>query len=157
MGFACVWHLTFIQGQCSKPSSPTRFAWCHSHRFIQGSCQKKNLIYHGICMLLASNLYSGSVLQTIIFHGICMVFTLNLVARVSPMNPDALKNNKTLNNANHTSPSKNRYDPLICIHGQAFHSTWVIPHLILNLSEIHKFLGSLSFKIPFKTPSKSTH
>ena len=96
MGFACFWHLIFIQGQCSQPSSLMEFAWFHSE-FIQGSCQG-NLIYHGICMLLASNLYSGSVLQTsspmefawfhsefiqgschknLICHRICMLLALN--------------------------------------------------------------------------------
>ena len=61
--------LLFIQ--VSAPN-----AWFHSE-FIQGPC-KKNLIYHGILMLLASNLYSGSVLPTLIPHGICMDFTVNL-------------------------------------------------------------------------------
>ena len=63
MKFTCFWHLIFIHGQCSQPSSPMEFAWFH-FEFIQGSCQG-NLIYHGICMLLASNLYSGSVLPTL--------------------------------------------------------------------------------------------
>ena len=73
------------------------------------------------------------------------------------MNPEALNGNQTMNNANQIPPSKNRSDPLIFIHGQAFHSTWLIPHLILDVSQIHKFMGSLSFRVPFQKTTKSTH
>ena len=63
------------------------------------------------------------------------------IDRVPPMNPEALNNNQTMNNANQIPPSKNRSDPLIFIHAP----------------QIHKFMGSLSNRIPFTKPSTSTH
>ena len=83
-----------------RVSSPNPHPPCDLHGFhrtcIQGSCQG-DLIYHGICMLLASNLYSGSVLPTLtspmgfhrmyiqgscqgnlIYHMICMLLASNL-------------------------------------------------------------------------------
>ena len=126
--------------------------------FIHGQAFHSTwLIPHLILDVSQIHKLMGSLSFKIPFKKPSKINTLTLAARVPPLNPEALNNNQTMNNANQIPPSKNRSDPLIFIHGQAFHSTWLIPHLILDVSQIHKLMGSLSFKISFKKPSKSTH
>ena len=118
--------------------------------FIHGQAFHSTwLIPHLILDVSQIHKFMGPISLELLFKNI-KNNTLTLEARVPLMNPEALNGNQTMFNANQIPPSKNRSDPLIFIHGQAFHSTWPIPHLILDVSQIHKFMGSLSYRIPFE-------